>query len=222
MAPRRLARKTTAMLVADELRERIVSGQLADGEQIRQDAVASDLGVSRIPVREALKQLEAEGLVNLVSHKGAVVAELSTSEIAELFELRLLLESWLLGLAIPRMTKRDLDKAEELVERMVAYDQISEWGVLNRQFHQTLLRPSGRSKTLEMLERVHANTDRYVRMQISMTSGQKRAHEEHQQLIALCREKDTARAIRCLEQHIDVVKNQLLEKFAQLDAQADT
>jgi DNA-binding GntR family transcriptional regulator len=207
------------MLVADALRDRILSGQLCDGEQIRQDAVATDLGVSRIPVREALKQLEAEGLINLVSHKGAVVAELSTAEIAELFELRRLLETWLLGLAIPRMTKRDLDRAEEIVERMVINDRIAEWGVLNRMFHHALLAPSGRAKTLEILERVHANTDRYVRLQISITSGQKRAHVEHMQLIALCRAKDSDRAVRCLEQHIDVVKAQLLEKLALLPGQ---
>ncbi|MCV6602558.1 MAG: GntR family transcriptional regulator, partial [Cohaesibacter sp.] len=100
----RLVRRTTTHIVADEIRQRILNGELREGEQIRQEAIATELGVSRIPVREALRQLEAEGLITLVSHKGAEVTRLEPTEIAELFEVRVMLENWLFSLAIDHIT----------------------------------------------------------------------------------------------------------------------
>src|SRR5215217_1329322 len=83
-----IQRQTIASMTVEALRERILRGDYPDGEPLRQDALAEELGVSRIPVREALRQLEAEGLVTFNPHRGAVVSSLSLEEIAELFELR--------------------------------------------------------------------------------------------------------------------------------------
>jgi DNA-binding GntR family transcriptional regulator len=99
----RLKRPTVVSMTADALRERILRGDYAEGVPLRQDAIAQDLGVSRIPVREALRQLEAEGLVTFSPHRGAVVSSLSLKEIRELFELRAEIESDLLRRAIPEM-----------------------------------------------------------------------------------------------------------------------
>src|SRR5512138_1964205 len=102
MAP--IQRQTVASMTVAALRERILRGDYPEGDPLRQDALADELGVSRIPVREALRQLEAEGLVTFSPHRGAVVSTLSLEEIQELFELRADIESDLLGRAIPRMT----------------------------------------------------------------------------------------------------------------------
>ena len=83
-----LRRQTLASLTLDSLRERILRGHFPEGEPLRQDAIADELGVSRIPVREALRQLESEGLVTFQPHRGAVVSTLSLDEIAELFEIK--------------------------------------------------------------------------------------------------------------------------------------
>src|SRR5690606_12145943 len=99
------------------LRSRILSGEYKAGFQLRQEAVAVDMGVSRIPIREALHQLHSEGFVTLVSHKGAVVTEIALGEIFELYELRARVETWLLSLAIPHMTEEDLRVAEEAAVR---------------------------------------------------------------------------------------------------------
>lgn len=208
-----LKRRTTAVMVADELRRRIIAGHFREGEQLRQEAVAGELGVSRIPVREALKQLEAEGLVTLVSHRGAVVSKLSPEEIAELFELRAVLEAWLLGLAVPRMTEADLAQADGILERMVANERIDQWGALNWEFHMALYRPSGRTETMKLLNRVHGMIDRYVRLQISLTSGQVKAHREHRQLLDLCRRHDAEGAARALEAHVTEVRDALLQRL---------
>src|SRR3954452_24316566 len=96
-------RQTLTGMTADAIRERILLGHYPEGEPLRQDALGAELGVSRIPVREALRQLEAEGLVTYSPHRGAVVSHLSLKEIRELFELRALIEADLTRRSVPRM-----------------------------------------------------------------------------------------------------------------------
>src|SRR4051794_15630849 len=103
-----IQRQTIASMTVEALRERILRGDYPEGEPLRQDALADELGVSRIPVREALRQLEAEGLVTFNPHRGAVVSTLSLDEIEELFQLRADIECDLLRRAIPNMTPEQL------------------------------------------------------------------------------------------------------------------
>ena len=99
-APKRpLKRQATASQVADELRRRILSGEIPAGTQLPQEQLAADFGVSKVPVREALFQLEAEGFVTQQFHRTAIVSGLEPDEITQIFELRCQIESWLLGLA---------------------------------------------------------------------------------------------------------------------------
>lgn len=217
----RLVRRTTTNIVADEIRQRILSGQLKEGEQIRQEAIATELGVSRIPVREALRQLEAEGLITLVSHKGAEVTRLEPSEIAELFEIRMMLESSMFGLAIDKIAERDLKAAEALIEDMRNDAAIEEWGTLNWQFHETLYRPAERPATAKILRRVHDNIDRYVRLQITLTQdGKELAHQQHQELVDAARAKDHEKGLALLNSHIEHVKDELLQSIQEKSDQS--
>src|SRR6188508_351651 len=111
-----IQRQTIASMTIEALRERILRGDYPDGEPLRQDALADELGVSRIPVREALRQLEAEGLVTFNPHRGAVVSSMSLEEIMELFELRAEIECDLLRRAIPLATKEHIDRALEVLD----------------------------------------------------------------------------------------------------------
>ncbi|MGF1611993.1 MAG: GntR family transcriptional regulator [Kiloniellales bacterium] len=217
----RLKRKTASELVAEKLRKWIIDGRLADGEQLRQDAIARQLGVSRIPVREALNHLEAEGLVTLVSHKGAVVTTLSTEVLSEFFDIRVLLETWLLGLAVPRMEPDDLARAEALLDRMAQDRRIEDQGTLNWQFHEALYRPSQRQETLKILRRIHLGLDRYVRFQLAVTDGYERADREHREILECCRAGDTASAVHGLERHILGVKSMLLQELHATGTQID-
>ena len=110
-------RKTISTQVADALRQKILSGEYSDNFQLRQEHIAAEFGVSRIPVREALHQLHSEGFVTLVSHKGAVVSSVSMDEILELYDLRARIETWLLGLAVPRMGEADLALARDRAQQ---------------------------------------------------------------------------------------------------------
>ncbi len=102
--------KTRTQLVAEAIREKILSGEIKAGEPLRQAALAAELNVSRIPVREALLQLEAEGLVNFEAHKGATATQLNSDQIDEIFDLRALLEAELLRHSITNLTPRDFSK----------------------------------------------------------------------------------------------------------------
>ena len=201
----RLKRPTVVSMTADALRELILRGDYAEGVPLRQDAIAQDLGVSRIPVREALRQLEAEGLVTFSPHRGAIVSSLSLKEIRELFELRAEIESDLLRRAIPEMGTEDFARAQEI---LVAYDsalrtgEVAVWGSLNWQFHSTLYAPADRALSMGIVSKLHQHSDRYLRAQLALTHGETRARHEHRAILAAVKKRDTTKACQLLRDHI--------------------
>src|SRR5438445_10155909 len=112
-----IPRQSLPSAVADKLRDQIIRGEIPEGAQLRQDAIATQYQVSRIPVREALRQLDAEGLIAIVPNRGAIVPALSPSDIGELFSIRALLEPEILKHSIPRLTESDLAEAEVVLRR---------------------------------------------------------------------------------------------------------
>lgn len=208
-APRRnvlpIQRQTLTGMTLEALRERILRGEFPEGEPLRQDAIAEELGVSRIPVREALRQLEAEGLVTFNPHRGAVVSSLSIADIEELFALRARLESQLLRRAVPLLTRADFERAEEILDEYdVAFRdrEVAAWGDLNWQFHSTLYSAAKRPVTMGVVERLHLHANRYARMQLALTHGESRAQDEHRAILAAARKRTPARASSLLTAHI--------------------
>lgn len=196
-------KKTISVQVADAIRQRILAGEYPAQTQLKQERIASEFGVSRIPVREALHQLHSEGFVTLISHKGAVVSSVSLDEILELYELRARIETWLLGLAIPRMTSSDLQSARGFAQRFSEKGAESEYCYeSNWLFHSALYAPSGRKATIEFVHRIHQDIERYSRMVTSLVGLQPQAAEEHWQLISYCEARDTLRAVSLLDTHI--------------------
>ena len=198
--------KTRTQVVAEVIRQKILSGEIKGGTPLRQAALAEELNVSRIPVREALLQLEAEGLVEFEAHKGATATKLSAGQVCELFELRAMLEADLLRRAIPRLTAQDLADAESLRQQMAsAYqqqDSSGSWSVLNTQFHLTLYRAAGRPLSLELVQQLLTTADRYIRVHLLLAGGVQKADPEHSELLRFCREGNGDAACDLLRQHI--------------------
>lgn len=198
--------KTRAQHVADDLRKRILSGEFKGATQLRQDALARDYDVSRIPVREALLALEAEGLVEFHPHRGAFTTELSTATIRELFDLRVLLECRALEQAIPKLTPGELDRAERLLDQYDAAldsgSDIDNWSELNFAFHTALYSPAQLPETMAMITHLNTKCDRYIRMQLLYTREIQKAEKEHRELLELARNKDIKAACRLLDRHI--------------------
>jgi len=197
----------------------ILRGEIQEGEQLRQDAIAADLQVSRIPVREALRQLEAEGLIKIVAHKGAVVSSLSSEEIEELFDIRALLECEVLRLSIPHLTEADFEKAEAILQTfdkaLLPKGDVSSWGRLNTQFHAILYSRANRPHFMAIIRQINNNGERYTRLQLYLTRAFERAKREHRQLLDLCRKRDVEAASKLLEQHIHTAGQTLKESLQQ-------
>lgn len=200
-----LPRRTLTDAAADALRDALLQGRWPAGAPLRQEALAAELGVSRIPLREALRQLEAEGLVTLLPHRGAVVAPLPVEEVLELFELRALIESDLARRAVSRLTAVDDRTMREYAtafERALTAGDPGAWGEANRRFHFALYAAAGRPRTLETVARLHAQSDRFQRLQLTLTRGTSRAVREHRAIAAAARARDAARAAKLTREHI--------------------
>jgi len=219
-------RQTMAGAAVTELRRRILSGVVAAGEALRQDALAREFGISRIPIREAFRQLAAEGLVTLHPHRGAVVTALSALDIAELFDLRAMLEPDLIRRAVPRLGESDFLRAEALLAdyaAAIARGDTEAYGELNREYHLSLYGASGRTQTLELVRMLLANTDRYTRVQLAMSEGATtRAKREHAALLEYCRAGDAEQAARLTLEHVLSVRHDLLQLLqTETDGQAE-
>ena len=221
-----IPRQSLTSAVADKLREQIIRGEIPEGTQLRQDAIASQYQVSRIPVREALRQLDAEGLIAIVPNRGAIVPALSPDDIEELFSIRALLEPEVLKLSIPHLTDEDLSKAESILRKYVnelrREDHVSAWGRLNWQFHSTLYSRANQPRFMAIIRNVNNSSERYIRLQLYLTHWMRRANEEHHKLLELCRERDIPRACKLLREHIVYAGQSLKEVLQQGRAAALT
>ncbi|SES91823.1 GntR family transcriptional regulator [Thalassotalea agarivorans] len=198
--------KTRTQLVVESLREKILSGEIKAGQPLRQAALAEELNVSRIPIREALLQLEAEGLVAFEPHKGATATELNLEQVDELFDLRAMLEGELLRLSIPNLSDDQLDEAALLLTRLdKALGQenaANTWSELNSDYHNCLYSAANRPQTQDLVNSLNKNADRYIRMHLLWAGGISKAESEHNELLALCKARKVEPAVALLKEHI--------------------
>jgi DNA-binding GntR family transcriptional regulator len=204
--------KPTSLRIVDALRESILDGVLAPGLQVRQEALAEQFGVSRVPVREALRQLEAEGLIQSELHKGAFVSSMSLDEVAEMLDIRAGLEVRALKLAIPNFKREHAKEAERILKRYDASASPRDWRDLNLAFHLALYRPCGRQRLLKMIEDVALGTHRFLRTYISALVGREQPQAEHYKLLELCVAGNASTASRLLENHIERTKTILQQQ----------
>ncbi|TCK30649.1 GntR family transcriptional regulator [Ancylobacter aquaticus] len=225
-----LKHRTLTAAILDQLRKAILDGTYPAGAQLRQDALAATFKVSRIPIREALFQLDAEGLVRFVPQKGAVVAALSAEEIDDVFELRRLLEPRLLARSIPALDSDDFTRLDALHAEMVtatAANDLGRWGQINADFHMALYARAGLPRSLTIVHGLLQTSDRYTRVHLSDVAGMgivgmQRAVSEHATLAALSRAGASAAACAFLDQHIRTVHDDLLRELERSQREAMT
>jgi DNA-binding GntR family transcriptional regulator len=219
-----LKHRTLSSAISDRVRQSILDGSYASGSQLRQDALATTFGVSRIPVREALFQLEAEGLVQIVPHKGAIVTGLSVAEINDVFDLRALLEPRLLAASGPRLAQDDfrvLDGIQVAFATAVEARNIEQWGVLNADLHMALYARSGLPRTEGIVAGLLQTSDRYTRIQLSTPEAMARAGREHGEMIKLCRQGLPDEACTLLARHVQSVRVDLIRILGDESPRAD-
>jgi DNA-binding GntR family transcriptional regulator len=212
--------RTITEMVSATLRQAIIEGTLASGEAIRQDQVAAAFGVSRMPVREALRQLEAEGLVEFYPHRGTVVAAIEPGDILEIFEIRTLLECHAMSKAASRIDPPSLDRAAEILDEIDNEPDIAKWGELNRRFHLSLYGGLKGGRLYTMVEAQYRHLDRLVRLVLSQLDYAERSQAEHRALLQHCRDGNADAAVKTLRDHLTISSSQLaklLDAAAQQD-----
>ena len=192
-----IVRNLSEQLV-EQVRDRILSGAAMADLPIRQDALAAELGVSKIPLREALTRLEQEGLLRSEANRGFFVRALSTDEAEEVYALRLKLEPEAAALAATRATAAERRHAEATLARLdTATNEHGDGvGAFNRSFHLALIRPARQPVTTNILERLQVLSERYVRKHLESLGRDERANEEHGRLLGswLARDGDAVAA----------------------------
>ena len=196
--PAHLARS----VIEETLRNAILDGRLPCGTAMRQQELASLFGVSRMPVREALRQLEAQSLLHVVTHKGAVVAPLIEDNSAETYELRLLLESEALRLSIPLLTEADLADAENFICALEQEKDYTEIGRLNRLFHMTLYSKAPNQRLLKLVEHGLNEEERFLRFNLEAMGLGETSQEDHRELLNLVAQRKTDESILTLRNHL--------------------
>jgi DNA-binding GntR family transcriptional regulator len=176
--------------IVSALRDAIVCGEILPGAPLRQDHIADQFGVSHIPVREALKDLAANGLAVFIKNRGVVVSQLSADVAWELTEYRCLLEGQMAEWAVPLMTKQDLAEAKDILDRLDDETRIAEILQLNKAFHAAIFRSANRPFFLKSIEAVRTNLSRYWRLAWKELGHTPRSQQEHRKILALCRKKD--------------------------------
>ena len=199
------------------VRDRIVSGQVAPDSPIRQDALASELGISKIPLREALTRLEQEGLVHSRRNRGFFVSGLSTREAEEVYALRLKLEPDAVAMASERATAEQRDAARQALALLEELSGAGGGGVgaRNRAFHLALLRPSGQTITVNILERLHVLSERYAHKHLEPLGRLQRANTEHQEMIQAWLDRDLKRLRSITVAHIATTLDDLRQQLGE-------
>ena len=193
---------TISEIAFNEIRQAILSGKFRPGERMNQKQLTEELGISIIPLREAFKQLQAEGFISIIPHRGAYVNELSLQEIEDVYLIRIELEGLAAQLASTRLTQRDVKTMETLFARMKSATERNDFRPLfelNRKFHFTVYQACRRPLLLELLNDLWDRSTRYRTIQTHDAQRVKEELGEHKDILEACYQenrKELPEAIR--------------------------
>ena len=198
----------------ETLRDEIVRGDLVPGQYLRLEEIAARFDVSTMPVREALRDLEAEGLVTIFPHRGAVVTQLSADELQDIYDIRATLEEMATRLAVPFVTKATLAELTSLVEQMDNHPGDAAAIVrLNHQFHLTLYAASGRRHLCELNRILRYRVQHYLHFfMVEVESGHlPQTPREHRAILEACERGDAEQAAVIMHDHVARVGRAIVE-----------
>ena len=195
---------TLAVRISKALAERIIAGKLEPGSRLGQDHVAEEFGASHVPVREAFRRLESQGLVVSEPRKGVRVAGFSFEEVREVAEMRAALERLALHNAAPHLTKAILDQAEEANKAGDRARDVQAWEAANRNFHRIILAPCGMPRLLKAIDNLHTASARFL------FSGWRAEWEaptdrDHRTILDALRAGQTDMAVAVLGRHVQTI-----------------
>ena len=206
----------TSQLIV-RLRDRILAGTFAPGSALRQDILASEFGTSKIPVREALVQLQSEGLVDIFPNRGFQVRPLAAAELDEVFRLRLQVEPAAVARGAKLATADDRVAARNALDQWnaaAAAGEFNSTGQLNRNFHLLLIVPRLQPVAAEILSRLHTLAQRYVQAHLRPEGRVKRASREHAALLKAWRMGKSQEVRALIHTHVKSTRDDLVRFIA--------
>lgn len=205
--------KPRGELIADAIRSSILRGHFRPGDKLDQQEIADELAVSRIPVREALRTLDAEGMITMIPNKGAVVTERTVEELSELYFIRGVLEGVAAERAAGHMAEERIEKMASIIEAADQIKELDQLLALNNDFHMTLYRAFPQPATIDLIQRLRNKVAPYNRMYLDLAGSNKAtAWDDHRRIYEACRAKDPEQAKYETERHLDkVLKTIVLE-----------
>jgi DNA-binding GntR family transcriptional regulator len=192
--------------VYERLCQQILSGELVSGDRLRQEEIANQLGISRVPVREALSRLEREGLLMFKPRRGYAVTSLDIDEIEEIFDMRMILEERAGYLAGIERTKDDVAAVRQILAGLDSLTRGSPkdtatWAAGNRDFHNRLFLSSGRRQLARLTELLRDKVERYIRLDVSTAGRLDDAQREHHRIFEAYERGDGEAAGRLSREH---------------------
>jgi DNA-binding GntR family transcriptional regulator len=213
LASEQLSPNQARAVIEERLRSAILDGRLPPGTAVRQQELATLFGVSRMPVREALRQLEAQSLLKVEMHKGAVVAPLIDEDAVDTYALRILLESEALRQSIPLLDASDIASARGYIQQLENETRHAEIGRLNRLLHMTLYSKASNRKLLRMIENELNEEERFLRFHLSSMGLGQLTQDDHNALVDAASDKLVDEAVAVLARHLNsgalVIRNYL-------------
>jgi DNA-binding GntR family transcriptional regulator len=199
--------RTTHQYVRDRLREAIIRGELKGGSRLIQNEIAEQHGVSTTPVREALRDLATEGLIQFDAHRGAVVHEVDVDEFVEIYEMRVLLEPLAIRKSVLRMTEEELRYAERIQDLAEREEDPGKWVELNRRFHAAFVDAARSPRLSSIIKQLRDSSALYVGFVLRtapMTMAS--ANAEHREFLDACRRRDVEGAVELARQHLETTR----------------
>lgn len=208
-------------IVFESLREAIIGGILRPGERLMEIQLAEEMGVSRTPVREAIRKLELEGFVVMIPRKGAYVAGISLKDIADVFEIRAALEGLAAGLAAERITEEELEEMERLLVRkaeIIENNDLESIVEVDTDFHAVLFKASRNDRLSQILNNLREQIQRFRTTSLAVPGRMKEALEEHRKITEALSERNVTLAQSLATEHIENAENVMLEALREHSA----
>lgn len=208
-------------LVFEAIREAIITGSLTPGDRLMEIQLAETLGVSRTPVREAIRKLELEGFVVMIPRKGAYVADISMKDIADVFEIRAALEGLAAQLAAERITDEEIEQLERLlveIGRCIEEKDVAALVAADTRFHEMLYRASRNDRLQQILTLLREQIQAFRARTLAHKERMRIALEEHRGLVEAVTQRDPELARRLAQEHIESAENSLMNLIAKEDS----
>jgi len=201
-------------IVFETLREAIINATLKPGERLMEIQLAEEMGVSRTPVREAIRKLELEGFVVMIPRKGAYVAGISMKDIADVFEIRTAMEGLAAGLAAERITEEELEQLERILVKIgecVKDNNLEKLIEVDTEFHDTLFKASRNERLVQIVSHLREQIQRFRTASLSTPGRMKYALEEHKKIVEAVSERNVELAQALAREHIENAENSMLD-----------